>query len=93
MPSDICPISDLEIKDGIGVEPIRRSTSFRRQSMVDPMLPDTFFAGRRSTLLKDWVGKTPDSYERKMKSLMEKGTEPKIEMVKMLKPEEVLSCR
>nr|XP_019587441.1 PREDICTED: uncharacterized protein C16orf78 homolog isoform X2 [Rhinolophus sinicus] len=85
--------SDLEIKDGIGVEPIRRSTSFRRQSMVDPMLPDTFFAGRRSTLLKDWVGKTPDSYERKMKSLMEKGTEPKIEMVKMLKPEEVLSCR
>lgn len=85
--------SDLEIKDGIGVEPIRRSTSFRRQSIVDPMLPDAFFAGRRSTLLRDWVGKTPDSYERKMKSLMEKGTEPKIEMVKMLKPEEVLSCR
>ena len=29
----------------------------------------------------------------KLKSLMEKGTEPKMEMMKMLKPEEVLSCR
>ncbi|XP_032984123.1 uncharacterized protein C16orf78 homolog isoform X3 [Rhinolophus ferrumequinum] len=85
--------SDLEIKDGTGADSIRRSVSFRRQSIIDPMLQDTLFAGRRSTLLKDWVGKTPDSYERKMKSLMEKGTEPKIEIVKMLKPEEVLSCR
>lgn len=67
---------------------------YRRQSITEPTLPDTIFGQRRSTLLRDWVVKAPDSsYERKLKSLMEKGTEPKIEMVKMLKPEEVLSCR
>lgn len=44
--------------------------------------------------MQDWVGKTPDaSYERKLKSLVEKGSEPKMEAVRMLKPEEVLSCR
>ncbi|KAM5207831.1 uncharacterized protein C16orf78 homolog isoform 1-T8 [Hipposideros larvatus] len=85
--------SDLDIKDGFGIEHSQRSMSFRRQTIVDPMLQDTIFAGRKSTLLRDWVGKTPDSYERKMKSLMEKGTEPKIEVTKTLKPEEVLSCR
>lgn len=92
MPSDICPISDLDIKDGIGIEPMQRS-SLRPQSIVDPMLQDPIFTRRRSTLLRDWVGKNPDFYERKMKSIMEKGTEPKIEGVKVLKPEEVLSCR
>lgn len=53
------------------------------------------FGGRKSTLLRDWVtSRTPEvSYERKLKSLMEKGAEPKMELVRMLKPEEVLSCR
>lgn len=49
------------------------------------------FGARRVGLLRDWAGKAPD--ERKLKSLMEKGTEPKMEIAKMLKPEEVLSCR
>lgn len=58
------------------------------------MLQDAIFVPRKSTLLRGWVGKTPDaSYERKLKSLMEKGSEPKMELVRMLKPEEVLSCR
>lgn len=45
--------------------------------------------------MRDWVvGRMPEvSYERKLKSLMEKGAEPKVETVRMLKPEEVLSCR
>lgn len=45
--------------------------------------------------MRDWVvSRMPEaSYERKLKSLMEKGTEPKVEMARMLKPEEVLSCR
>lgn len=49
------------------------------------------FGTRRVGLLRDWSSKAPD--DRKLKSLMEKGTEPKIESAKMLKPEEVLSCR
>lgn len=58
------------------------------------MLQDALFASRRSTNIRDWVGKMPEAtYERKMKSLMEKGTEPKIEMMRLQKPEEVLSCR
>lgn len=86
--------SDLDIKDAIALESTQRSMPYRRQSITEPTLPDTIFGQRRSTLLRDWVVKAPDSsYERKLKSLMEKGTEPKIEMVKMLKPEEVLSCR
>nr|KAF6409128.1 hypothetical protein HJG63_001711 [Rousettus aegyptiacus] len=49
---------------------------------------------RKSTLLRDWVGKMPDaSYDRRLKNLVEKGGEAKMEMVRMLKPEEVLSCR
>lgn len=57
-------------------------------------MQDAFFASRRSTNIRDWVGKLPETtYERKMKSLMEKGAEPKIEMIRMHKPEEVLSCR
>ena len=40
------------------------------------------------------MSRTSDvSYERKLRSLMEKGAEPKAEAVRMLKPEEVLSCR
>lgn len=49
------------------------------------------FSSRRAGLLRDWANKAPD--ERKLKSLMEKGIEPKMENAKMLKPEEVLSCR
>lgn len=49
------------------------------------------FGNRRVGL---WTNKAPENtYERKLKSLMEKGTEPKMESSKMLKPEEVLSCR
>ena len=43
--------------------------------------------------MRDWPSKAPDNYDRKLKSLMETGTEPKMETAKMLKPEEVLSCR
>lgn len=69
--------------------------SFHRQSTADPlMLQDPVFTGRRSTILRDWVGKIPESsYDRRLKNLMDKGTDPKVEMVKTLKPEEVLSCR
>lgn len=71
-----------------------RMLSFHHQSMTDPTLQDTIFGGRKSTLLRDWVGKLPDTaYERRLKSLMEKGAEPKVEMARTLKPEEVLSCR
>ena len=67
---------------------------YRRQSIIEPMLQDTVFAQLKSTFLREWGSKMPDaSYERKLKSLMEKGTEPKMEMMRMLKPEEVLSCR
>lgn len=44
--------------------------------------------------MRDWLGKlSKSSHERKLKSLMEKGTEPKMQMVNMPKPEEVLRCR
>ncbi|XP_044901871.1 uncharacterized protein C16orf78 homolog isoform X2 [Felis catus] len=87
--------SELDIKDAIVLESTQRSVPYHRQSIIDPMLQDPLFSTRRSTLLRDWVvGRMPEvSYERKLKSLMEKGAEPKVETVRMLKPEEVLSCR
>ncbi|KAF5919730.1 hypothetical protein HPG69_000331 [Diceros bicornis minor] len=87
-------VADLDIKDAIALESTQRSTAYRRQSIIEPTLQDTIFGARRPTLLRDWVLKTPDtSYERKLKTLMEKGMEPRVEMARMLKPEEVLSCR
>lgn len=84
----------MEIKDGIGLDSSQRSMAYHRQSIVDPILQDTLFPPRKSTLLRDWVGKMPDaSYDRRLKNLVEKGGEAKMEMVRMLKPEEVLSCR
>ncbi|EGW11680.1 Uncharacterized protein C16orf78 [Cricetulus griseus] len=83
--------SDLDIKDVIALETNTRVSPYRRQSSIDPVLQETMFGARRVGLLRDWAGKAPD--ERKLKSLMEKGTEPKMEIAKMLKPEEVLSCR
>ncbi|XP_012782135.2 uncharacterized protein C16orf78 homolog isoform X1 [Ochotona princeps] len=87
--------SELDIKDAISLESTQRPNPFRRQSSIlDPFLQDSTFSNRRTTLLRDWTSKAPDSsYERKLKSLMEKGNEPKVEAIKMLKPEEVLSCR
>uniref|UniRef100_A0A2K6G0X9 Chromosome 16 open reading frame 78 n=1 Tax=Propithecus coquereli TaxID=379532 RepID=A0A2K6G0X9_PROCO len=87
--------SDLDIKDVIALESMQRPSSFRRQSVtIDPSLQDSIYGTRKGTFLRDWTSKTSDSvYERKLKSLMEKGTEPKIESARMLKPEEVLSCR
>ncbi|XP_036043538.1 uncharacterized protein C16orf78 homolog [Onychomys torridus] len=86
--------SDLDIKDVIALENNTRISPYRRQSSVDPVLQETMFGTRRVGLLRDWSNKAPDNtYDRKLKSLMEKGTEPKIESAKMLKPEEVLSCR
>lgn len=87
------PISDLDIKDVIALETNTRVNPFRRQSSIDPILQETMFGTRRSGLMRDWPSKAPDNYDRKLKSLMEKGTEPKMETAKMLKPEEVLSCR
>ncbi|XP_006908898.1 uncharacterized protein C16orf78 homolog [Pteropus alecto] len=85
--------TDIEIKDGTGLESTQRSIQYR-QSMVDPILQDTLFPARKSTLLREWVGKIPDgSYDRRLKNLVEKGAEAKMEVVRMLKPEEVLSCR
>ncbi|XP_048210706.1 uncharacterized protein C16orf78 homolog [Perognathus longimembris pacificus] len=83
--------SDLDIKDAIALESTQRP--YRRQSTsLDPVIQDGIFSGRR--IMRDWTTKTPDTtYERRLKNLMDKGTEPKIENVKMLKPEEVLSCR
>eukprot|EP00069_Balaena_mysticetus_P003912 bmy_04261T0 len=93
-PKDAPRKSDLDIKDEITQESTQRSTPYHRQSIIEPMLQDAIFVPRKSTLLRDWVGKMSDtSYERKLKNLMEKGNEPKMEMVRMLKPEEVLSCR
>ncbi|XP_057610294.1 uncharacterized protein C16orf78 homolog [Chionomys nivalis] len=85
--------SDLDIKDVIALETNARVNPFRRQSSIDPILQETMFGTRRSGLMRDWPSKAPDNYDRKLKSLMEKGTEPKMETAKMLKPEEVLSCR
>ncbi|XP_003477725.1 uncharacterized protein C16orf78 homolog [Cavia porcellus] len=89
------PRSELDIKDVVALESTPRAPSFRRQSLyADPSIPENAFGGRRMTIMKDWPVKTSDiTFERKLKSLMEKGTEPKIESVKMLRPEEVLSCR
>uniref|UniRef100_A0A8C3YD12 Chromosome 16 open reading frame 78 n=1 Tax=Catagonus wagneri TaxID=51154 RepID=A0A8C3YD12_9CETA len=85
--------ADLDIKDAIAQESTQRSIPYLRQSIIEPMLQDPF-GPRKSTLLRDWMGRVPDiSYERKLRSLMEKGAEPKIEPVRTLKPEEVLSCR
>uniref|UniRef100_H0VV52 Uncharacterized protein n=1 Tax=Cavia porcellus TaxID=10141 RepID=H0VV52_CAVPO len=94
-PTDTCSISELDIKDVVALESTPRAPSFRRQSLyADPSIPENAFGGRRMTIMKDWPVKTSDiTFERKLKSLMEKGTEPKIESVKMLRPEEVLSCR
>uniref|UniRef100_A0A8C9DSH8 Chromosome 16 open reading frame 78 n=1 Tax=Prolemur simus TaxID=1328070 RepID=A0A8C9DSH8_PROSS len=87
--------SELDIKDVIALESMQRPTSFRRQSVtLDPGVQENVYGTRRGTFLRDWTMKTSDSlYERKLKSLMEKGTELKAESAKMLKPEEVLSCR
>nr|KAF6285294.1 hypothetical protein mMyoMyo1_001708 [Myotis myotis] len=86
--------SELEMKDSAATESTPRMTSFHHQSMTDSTLQDSIFGARKSTLLRDWVGKLPDTaYERRLKSLMEKGAEPKVETVRALKPEEVLSCR
>uniref|UniRef100_A0A452TL86 Uncharacterized protein n=1 Tax=Ursus maritimus TaxID=29073 RepID=A0A452TL86_URSMA len=82
----------LDIKDAIALESAQRPLTYRRQSALDPMLQEPpAFCGRKSTLLRDWVtSRTPEvSYERKLKSLMEKGAEPKMELVRMLKPEEI----
>ncbi|XP_003792647.1 uncharacterized protein C16orf78 homolog [Otolemur garnettii] len=87
--------SELDIKDAIALESImQRPASHRRQSSgLDPAVQENIF-GRRPTFLREWTSKTSDpSYERKLKNLMEKGMEPKVETAKMLKPEEVLSCR
>ncbi|XP_055267099.1 uncharacterized protein C16orf78 homolog [Moschus berezovskii] len=93
-PKDTPRKSDLDVKDAVAQESTQRPMSYRRQSIVEPVLQDAAFAQRKSTLLREWGAKMPDaSYERKLKNLMEKGMEPKMEMMKMLKPEEVLSCR
>nr|XP_045377703.1 uncharacterized protein C16orf78 homolog [Camelus bactrianus] len=93
-PKDMPRKSDVDIKDVITQESTQRSMPYHRQSTTEPTLQDAIFPQRRATLFRDWVGKMSDiSYERKLKSLMEKGVEPKVEMVRMLKPEEVLSCR
>ncbi|KAM4833773.1 uncharacterized protein C16orf78 homolog [Thomomys bottae] len=85
-------IPDLDIKDAIALESTQRP--YRRQSSsLDPVIQEGIFSGRRVNIMRDWTAKAPDTYERKLKTLMDKGTEPKIESVKMLKPEEVLSCR
>ncbi|XP_006255384.1 uncharacterized protein C16orf78 homolog isoform X1 [Rattus norvegicus] len=87
-------ITDIDIKDVIALETNSRVSSFRRQSTIDPAFQDSMFGSRRAGLLREWSSKAPDNnYERKLKSLMEKGLEPKMESAKMLKPEEVLSCR
>uniref|UniRef100_A0A8C7BN24 Uncharacterized protein n=1 Tax=Neovison vison TaxID=452646 RepID=A0A8C7BN24_NEOVI len=82
---------NLDIKDAIALESIQRSLPYHRQSVLDPLLQETPVFGRRSTLLRDLVlGRSTEiSYERKLKSLMEKGAEPKVELVRMLKPEEI----
>ncbi|XP_048647977.1 uncharacterized protein C16orf78 homolog [Marmota marmota marmota] len=91
----ICPFSELDIKDAIALESTQRPSMFRRQSSIgDPLLQEAIFSSRRGTLIRDWGSKAQDvSFERKLKTLMDKSTEPKMESLKMLKPEEVLSCR
>lgn len=91
----ICPVSELDIKDAIALESTHRVSIFRRQSSPgDPLLQDPIFSSRRGTIMRDWGSKMQDpAYERKLKTLMDKSNEPKMEPPKMLKPEEVLSCR
>nr|KAF6406196.1 hypothetical protein HJG59_001717 [Molossus molossus] len=86
--------SELDNKDSNTPEPAQRLMPYYRQSVADPGTQDIAFAGRKSTLLRDWVGKIPDSsYERRLRNLLDKNAEPKPDLVKALKPEEVLSCR
>ncbi|XP_006882640.1 PREDICTED: uncharacterized protein C16orf78 homolog [Elephantulus edwardii] len=86
--------SEIDMKDVYAIESSHRGNAYRRQSSLEPTFQDGFFSQRRSTVMRDWMIKTPENpYEHKLKSLMEKGTEPKMESIKMLKPEEVLSCR
>uniref|UniRef100_A0A8C6EUM6 Uncharacterized protein n=1 Tax=Marmota marmota marmota TaxID=9994 RepID=A0A8C6EUM6_MARMA len=87
----ICPFSELDIKDAIALESTQRPSMFRRQSSIgDPLLQEAIFSSRRGTLIRDWGSKAQDvSFERKLKTLMDKSTEPKMESLKMLKPEEV----
>ncbi|KAM7060122.1 uncharacterized protein C16orf78 homolog [Molossus nigricans] len=86
--------SELDNKDSNTPEPAQRLMPYYRQSVADPGTQDIAFAGRKSTLLRDWVGKMPDSsYERRLRNLLDKNAEPKPDLVKALKPEEVLSCR
>ncbi|KAG3257331.1 hypothetical protein H1C71_040443 [Ictidomys tridecemlineatus] len=89
------PPQELDIKDAIALESTQRPSMFRRQSSIgDPLLQEAIFSSRRGTLIRDWGSKAQDaSFERKLKTLMDKSTEPKMESLKMLKPEEVLSCR
>ncbi|KAM5296804.1 uncharacterized protein C16orf78 homolog [Glossophaga mutica] len=85
---------DLEIRDPAVQDSSQRSVPFSRQSLADSVFQDPTFVGRRSTLLRDWVGKMPDAaYERRLKSLIDKGIESRAELTRILKPEEVLSCR
>lgn len=83
------PISDLDIKDVIALETSTQVNPFRRQSSIDPVLQETMFGTWRAGLMRDWTSKAHDTYDHKLKSLLE----PKMETAKMLKPEEVLSCR
>ncbi|XP_060041578.1 uncharacterized protein C16orf78 homolog isoform X2 [Erinaceus europaeus] len=90
---EVAQKSDAEIKETMAAAD-GSQRPFRRQSFVEPSLQEIFYINRRSTLLREWAGKTTENvYERKLKSLMEKGQEPKIDSVRMLKPDEVLSCR
>ncbi|XP_054426248.1 uncharacterized protein C16orf78 homolog [Pteronotus mesoamericanus] len=87
-------VAEMETKDSAAPESTQRSLPFTRQSLVETMLQDTVYTGRKSILLRDLIGKIPESsYERRLKSLIDRGAEPKAETVKILKPEEVLSCR
>ncbi|XP_045675103.1 uncharacterized protein C16orf78 homolog [Phyllostomus hastatus] len=87
--------SDLELRDPAAQESSQRPGPFSRQSLADSVFQDQTFVGRRSTLLRDWIGKVPEasSYDRRLKSLIDKGAESKAEIMRILKPEEVLSCR
>ncbi|XP_014383891.1 PREDICTED: uncharacterized protein C16orf78 homolog [Myotis brandtii] len=83
--------SEPEMKDSAATEATPRMMSFHHQSMTDSTLQDSIFGGRKSTLLRDWVGKLPDTaYERRLKSLMEKGGEPKVEAMRALRPRRYL---
>lgn len=91
---DIPGKSDLELRDPTVQESSQRPGPFLRPSLADSVFQDQTFMGRRSTLLRDWIGKIPEaSYERRLKSLIDKGAEPRADIMRILKPEEVLSCR